>query len=179
MSRHEGFEESLARIDGLVRKLQDAADPALVAAAKELVQSIMDLHEAGLERILEIAAEAGVAGQLGSDPLIAGLLILYDLHPDPVEIRVHRAVAQVQPLLRSRGASVEVLRIAEDGVHLRLRSDGGCASTADSLRTAVQEAIYETAPDVAHVWMESASAAPGNAGFVPLQSVGGYQLRES
>ena len=68
------------------------------AAAKELVQLLMDLHGSGLERILEIVFQSGESGrriidELGEDPLVSGLLILYGLHPDDLQTRVERKLA--------------------------------------------------------------------------------------
>jgi hypothetical protein len=63
----------MQRIGGLVQEIESIADPAVRAATKNLVQSLMDLHGAALERTLEIVAEAGEPGmniidRLGRDP---------------------------------------------------------------------------------------------------------------
>ena len=53
------FQEQVGRIDGLVRKTRILPDPSLRGTARELVQSLMELHGAGLERILEIVSSTG------------------------------------------------------------------------------------------------------------------------
>jgi Fe-S cluster biogenesis protein NfuA len=184
MPQAEGFKERLARIDGLVGKLETSQDPAHRAATKELMQSIMELHGAGMERMLEITSEAADGGasiidRFGADPLVGSLLVLHGLHPSDLATRVNQALDKVGPMLKSRGATLELLNLDADKVHLRIRAEG-CASTSDNLRSAVQDAIYEAAPDVGHLLMEPEAVPAGSSGFVPLQSLGGLQpLRES
>src|SRR5678815_5684336 len=48
------FREDLQRIGGLVQEIEAIADPAVRAATKGLVQSLMDLHGAALEKALNI-----------------------------------------------------------------------------------------------------------------------------
>ncbi|HYL99300.1 MAG TPA: NifU family protein, partial [Blastocatellia bacterium] len=105
---HE-FQERIGRVDGLIQQLQSAADPALRAAARELVQSMVDLQGAGMERILEIVSQSGEAGDsivrsFAGDPIVSSLLILHDLHPDSFETRVQHAVDKVRPLLTKRSS---------------------------------------------------------------------------
>ena len=63
------------------------------AHAKELMESLMELHGAGFDRILEIAAAAGnndLIEAFARDNLVGSLLVLYGLHPDDFETRVRR-----------------------------------------------------------------------------------------
>jgi hypothetical protein len=53
------FREQIGRIEELVQNIDSTADPALRATARELVQSVMDLHSAAFERVLEIVTKAG------------------------------------------------------------------------------------------------------------------------
>ena len=66
-------------------------------AARDLVQLLMEVHGAGLERIMEIVFESGAPGtalidRLGQDPIVRNLLLLYSLHPDDMETRVVKAL---------------------------------------------------------------------------------------
>ncbi len=177
-SQSDGFQERLERVAELVRRLEATADPALRASATELMQSVMDLHGAGLERMLEIAAEAGENGEaiihrFGSDSLVSNLLVLHGMHPEDLQTRVGRALEKVRPMLRKRDAKVDLVKIEGERVHLRIHAEGhGCGSNADGLKTMVQDAIYEAAPDVAEVLVEP---APNKANFVSLQSLVGVQ----
>jgi Fe-S cluster biogenesis protein NfuA/nitrite reductase/ring-hydroxylating ferredoxin subunit len=148
----------------------------------EIVQELMDLHGAGLERMLELIHESNEGGQpmidrLAADPAVSGLLLLHDLHPVPLEERVMEALASVRPYLGTHGGNVELLGLSHDGVaHLRLEgSCHGCASSAVTLKLAIEQALNEAAPDLSGIDVEGVvenkpRAMP--AGFIPLQAVG-------
>lgn len=169
-------QQRIARIEELVQKIESTADPALRAATRELVQSVMDLHGAGIERILEILSKAGDAGarilqSLGNDELVSSLLILYDLHPDDFETRVTGGIEKARKLLARRSANLEVVAIGESTVHLRIEISGhSCGSTAHELETIVREALFETAPDAVEVRIDG-PPEPSASGFVPLASL--------
>jgi len=75
------FEKRLQSIEGLLGKIESTADPSLRADVQELVQAVMDLHGAGIERMLEVIRASGegadhVIHKLGRDELVASLLVL-------------------------------------------------------------------------------------------------------
>src|ERR1700675_3970617 len=91
--REKDFREEVERIGGMVQEIKSIPDPAVRAATKNLVQSLMDLHGAALEKALDIVADAGESGmniidRLGRDSLVSSVLILYGLHPEDIEARV-------------------------------------------------------------------------------------------
>src|SRR6185437_10230976 len=103
----------MQRIGGLVQEIDAIADPAVQAATKGLVQSLMDLHGAALEKALDIVADAGEPGlgiidRMGRDALVRSVLILYGLQPEDIETRVVKAVDRVRPQLRKQGCEVEL-----------------------------------------------------------------------
>ena len=57
------FQLKVQRIGDLVRDLENIADPESRVSAKALVQLLLDLHSAGLERVMEIVAGSGDTGQ--------------------------------------------------------------------------------------------------------------------
>jgi len=117
--------------------------------AEELVRLTADLYGAGIERILDIAFDAGqlndeVLAALAADELVANLLIVHGLHPYGVELRVEQALESVRPYLGSHGGDVELLDVTDAGV-VRLRllgSCNGCASSSVTLKLAVEGAIW-------------------------------------
>ncbi|HEX7177509.1 MAG TPA: NifU family protein [Pyrinomonadaceae bacterium] len=168
-------QQLIQRIEELVRKIEATADPEARSTGVELLQSLMELNGAGLERMMEMAAETGAAGHalidgFGRDELVRGLLLLYGLHPVALETRVAEALVKVRPYLQSHGGNVEVLGI-EDGV-VRLRLQGSCKScpsSAMTLKLAIEEAIYEAAPDVTSIEAEGVLEPPvASSGLVPL-----------
>lgn len=171
------MQQLIQRIEELIRKIETMADPDARASSLELVQSLMELHGAGLERMLEITAQTDEAGEalietVARDELVGGLLLLYGLHPVALDERVMQALDKVRPYLHSHGGNVEVLGI-EDGV-VRLRLQGSCQSCPSSsatLKLAIEEAILEAAPDVVAIEAEGAAetAVAAVPGFVPLE----------
>ena len=123
MADGRDFREDMQRIGGLVQEMESIADPAVRAATKGLVQSLMDLHGAALEKALDIVAEAGEPGmsiidRLGRDSLVSSVLILYGLHPEDLESRVVKAVERVRPQLRKQGCEVELLSVNDGAIRL-------------------------------------------------------------
>ncbi|MGH9512673.1 MAG: NifU family protein [Terriglobales bacterium] len=161
MSQKLEFQARTERIEELVRTLERADDPHLHAIAVELMQSVMELHGAGLQKLLEITSHSPDGDRLVEeflqDDLVSSLLLLHELHPDDMETRVLHAVEKMRPALQQQSADAELLGI-EDGV-IRLRvhgaSGGGCHSASPSaLRKEVEEAIYQAAPDALEITIE-------------------------
>jgi Fe-S cluster biogenesis protein NfuA len=154
------FQRRLERLDTLLQQAERGGDPAALARTREIVQTILELHAAGLERILEHVNQAGAAGAaildaFMRDDLAAGLLLLHGLHPLDLETRVRQALEGVRPYLRSHGGSVELLGI-DDGV-VRLRLEGnchGCPSSAVTMKQTIEEAIIAKAPEVMAIDVE-------------------------
>src|SRR5262245_37351497 len=85
----EEFRQRVRRIEALVETLEQTADPATRAAARELMATLLDLHRAGLARLLEVVGRAEVVAEAcADDELIRTLLLLHGLHPAPLEERV-------------------------------------------------------------------------------------------
>src|ERR1700687_5158545 len=87
MAQDTALLKRIQRIGEVVEQIESSGDPNARAVAKELLESLMALHGAALERILELASEAGEAGETiirkcGRDELVSSLLLLYGLHPE-------------------------------------------------------------------------------------------------
>ncbi len=167
-------QQLIQRIEELIRKIEAMSDPDARATGVELLQSLMELNASGIDRMMEMAAETGAAGQalidgFGRDEMVRGLLLLYGLHPVVLETRVAEALVKVRPYLQSHGGNVEVLGIEEGVVRLRLQgSCKSCPSSAMTLKLAIEEAIYEAAPDVTAIEAEGVLEPPAPSALVPL-----------
>jgi Fe-S cluster biogenesis protein NfuA len=168
------FEGQLHHLDGLLREADRIADPAARARLQQIVQAILDLHGAGLERLLEHVAGAGDAGQAvldawAADDVVSGMLLLHGLHPLGVEARVRQALDSVRPYLRSHGGDVELLEVHEGVVRLRLQgSCHHCPSSAVTMQQTVEEAICGRAPEVTAVEVEGAPERDGRRVALPV-----------
>jgi Fe-S cluster biogenesis protein NfuA len=158
------IQRRLQRIEELVRTLEAleaSTDSSVRSSALELMRSLMELHGAGIERMMEIAFDSGAHGgeiidRLAGDELVAKLLLLYDLHPHGLETRASRALEGVRPHLKSHGGNVELLGVADGVIRLRLQGNcNGCPSSAETLRQLIEQAIYEAAPDARAIEVES------------------------
>jgi len=173
------FQTKVQRIGELVGQLENITDAETRTSAKALLQLLLDLHATGLERVMEIVAQSGEPGlntidDLGRDPLVSSLLVLYGLHPLDFESRVAQAVEKVRPQVRKGGGELELLDTASGVVRLQLHVSGhGCASTGKTLKTMVEDALYEAAPDMGRLLIEGLEEQPGSSGFVPLGKLGG------
>jgi Fe-S cluster biogenesis protein NfuA len=128
--------------------------PGALALAEDLLAELMGLYGAGLQRILDRLATADPAalGDLATDPLVAGLMALHDLHPVDLRTRVEQALEQVRPYLGSHGGGVRLLGIEGDTVQLELQgSCDGCGSSAATVQYAVEGAVREAAPEISRI----------------------------
>jgi Fe-S cluster biogenesis protein NfuA/nitrite reductase/ring-hydroxylating ferredoxin subunit len=169
------FQLRLQKIDELVRTIEQAADPNIRASAVELMQSLMELYGNGFERMLEIVFDSGPDGAkvidaLADDDLVESLLLLHGLHPLDLETRVMLALDKVRPYLQSHKGNVDLIGIDEGVVRLKLQgSCDGCASSAMTLKLAIEEAIYEKAPDIVGLEVEGVVEERKPAGLVQLE----------
>ena len=161
MARLTDFERRVQLIAEHVQTLESATDPRVQSTTRELVSTILELHEAGIARILEIVREAGdiaqpIIDRVGEDALTRSLLLLYGLHPEPLDSRVTKGLEKARPYLLSHGGNVELVAIDESGA-VKLRLEGschGCPSSALTLRLAIEDAIRDAAPDVTSIVVE-------------------------
>ncbi|MFN2533326.1 MAG: hypothetical protein ABR555_18745 [Pyrinomonadaceae bacterium] len=165
-------------IERLVREFETITDAELREKVVTLVQSLMALHAAGIERLVQIITEQEkssrlIVDKLANDGLIAGLLVLYGLHPLSLEMRVERGLERLQfnPIIKS--ASLALIGISEGIVRLRVQNQSSCHSSKQALRTAVEEALYEAAPDVTEIQFVEEAQKESAVSFVPLISLRG------
>jgi Fe-S cluster biogenesis protein NfuA len=182
MPQDKDLQKRMQRIGGIVEQLETTADPNARAVAKELLESLMALHGAALERILSIACEAGEAGEgvvrkFGQDQLISSVLLLYGLHPDDMRTRVTAALEKSHGFLDSHGANAELASISEDGtVTLRLTlKPGGCGSTAATVKSTLEVAIQDAAPDATSILVQEADNGMPRSGFVSVAQLASGQ----
>lgn len=174
MPNDSDLQQHLGQIDQLVAQIQSEANPEFRDRAIKLVELLLEVHGAGLDRIMELTTENGPAGnalvdRFVADPLLSSLLLLHGLHPVDFETRVRQALDKVRPYLMAHKGNVELLGV-EDGV-IRLRLEGscnGCPSSSQTLKNAIIEALDELAPDSAGLEVEGVVPPKANAVFVPL-----------
>jgi Fe-S cluster biogenesis protein NfuA len=153
------------RIEELVSRIEKSGDPAMRAVASELLQAVIELHGVALDRILDAVAALpeGIAAieRMASDDLVSNVLSLHGIHPVPLDTRVMAALEKARPYLKSHGGDVELASIENGTVHVQLHGTcGSCSSSSETLKSTVEKAIYDVAPEVVTVVSETVPAAP-------------------
>jgi len=153
----------VGRIEAQLAALERVEDERTRSTALDAVQGLVDLYGETLGRMMRHMAQAcgaDVVAALAADELVGHMLLLHDLHPVALADRVRQALEEMRPYLRSHGGNVELLGV--DAGIARVRFDGschGCASSAATLRDAIEQAVRRAAPELEDVVAES--EAPG------------------
>jgi hypothetical protein len=148
-----------AEIESLIRKMGALGDSEATAQAQTLVRLLMSLYGAGLSRMLEIVRTEGggpqaVLDRLASDPLLASLLVLHDLHPHPIDIRVQRALVELRPHLPA-DTHLTLVAIDTDSVRVRVEQSAYEPARSDgTIRLAIERAIQEAAPEIGGIQID-------------------------
>jgi Fe-S cluster biogenesis protein NfuA len=175
------FQEQVRQLGKLITQFDQMPESPQKTACREVVQLLMDVHGAGLNRMMEIVFESegpgpAIIDKLGHDTITSSLLLLYSLHPDDLETRVHKAMERIAPRLRKVSCSADLVHIQEGVVRVRVTtSDHSCGSSTNDVRAIVEEGVYELAPDVASLEILGLEER-SNSGFVAIESLVGLNL---
>jgi Fe-S cluster biogenesis protein NfuA len=180
MTKHDEVEQRAKSIEVSLANIEAAADPALKTVAQELVRALMELHGAGLKRMLAIVRELGDSGgavvaRFGNDELVRSVLLLYGLHPDDIRTRVGAALEATRASLKPHGATAELVSVDENGVvtvRVHMQSSG-CGSSSRLAKQRIEAALEEAAPDAARIVVEDRNIAVAGPGFVPISELQG------
>ena len=161
---------SISRIDELVHRIESLPDAEARSTAIDLVQAIMSLHAAALERVLDIvdASAPELLPALGADEVVSRVLVLHGIHPEDFGTRFARAIDRLQRYFDSRGAGIEVLEAVPE--RIRVRFTGNRPGSGPAARKSIEDAIYEMVPEVGELIVEGAGEEH-ESGFVPLASL--------
>ena len=160
------------RVERLLAEFEAVADPTLAARAEELVRTVVEFYGAALERVVELVPEP-VLERLAGDQLVAGVLVVHDLHPHSLHQRVQHALDGVRPYLGSHSGDVSFLEITDEGV-LRLALGGscnGCPSSMVTVKLAIEQAIEHAAPEIVRIEVEGVvpeQTGPGGRPLLPI-----------
>jgi len=168
------FQGRIERIAEMIHRLEAIPAAAQRNQMRELLQAVLELHGAALERMLAIVAEVGdpelrLGDALLRDSLVASLLLLHGLHPHDLNTRVRDAIEKAQGVLRGYGARVTFA--GAPGRNVRLEVNGvDSPHTAKAVRTVLEEEIYGVAPDAASLTILGLEHFE-TPGFVPLEQI--------
>lgn len=143
------FDRAVAELQTLVETLERDGDER----ALHLLDLIDAIHRPAMELI--------AAGRL-EHPVVQAVLGMYS--PDPLddEMAAEEALDHVRSYIESHGGELELLRVEEGVVHVRLSGACvGCAGSAITLRRGVEEALREHMPGFREMVAHEPEAAPG------------------
>src|SRR3979411_2574705 len=111
------FRLQTERVEKLAARLESAGDPEIRATALDLVQSVVELHGAALQRLVDSLMRTPAGQQILSEALendlISSMLLLHNLHLDDLETRVLRGIEKARPYLKSHGGDVELAAVRD------------------------------------------------------------------
>jgi len=168
----------VAQTEALLNQLDSLEEGEAKSVALETIQTLFELYGEGLRRIVEQMTRSSATGLMDAykqDELISHLLLMHDLHPDPIERRVQQALDEVRPYMESHGGNVELLGVEAGVAYLRLvGSCHGCLASATTMKLAVEKAVHKFAPELLAIEAEGAVEPPPRPleGFIPVSNVG-------
>jgi hypothetical protein len=121
---------------------------------------VTDLYGAGIARIIHtaIAADgprgAALLEELAEDDLVASLLLVHDLHPTSLRVRVENVLADVRSSFTE--ADVRLVHLDEESLTIRLRivASGSSPAATAALERRVREAVEAALPELEQVEMD-------------------------
>jgi Fe-S cluster biogenesis protein NfuA len=162
-------EARLGRLDELLEGIESAPGPT-TRSATEAVALLTEVYGEALARVLDHADEQ-LAERLAEDELLAHLMVLHDIHPEPAERRAARAVERLRPAVQERGGDVEWAGVEGQVARVRLTTGGGCGSGCggggSEVTDAVRAAVLAVAPELTAVEPVTETAPA----FVPLTTL--------
>ena len=153
------FEQRFALVEGLLAQLSTSADPEAKLVTREILATVLELHQRGLARMPELAGDQ-IRPALVRDEHVSAMLLLHGLHPLPLDARVSSAVERLRLSLHDR---LEDVMVQTHGGRIALRvvpAANACSSTRAALKHAFEEALLTAVPDAESVSVEIAVPAP-------------------
>jgi Fe-S cluster biogenesis protein NfuA len=157
--------DRLARLDEGLGRLEQTPG-ATAGTALDAVTMLTEVYGEALARVME-HIPAAAAESLVEDELVGHLLVLHDVHPEPVERRVSRTLDGLRPRLNRQGFEVDLVGIEAGTARVGLKG-GGCGGGAAPAGELVREAVLAAAPELAGVDLVAPKAPPA---FVPVDSL--------
>src|SRR5215216_4376174 len=157
-AQEEDAERIIGRLNMLVEELELYPDTELRDKALDLVQLIMQLYGEALRRVLAtidtLPLKDQVLSRLLTDEVIRAMLLIHGLLPVALEDRVATALKHLRPILLSQGADVELLGIIDGRARMRLMRKGSGAPPIATLKSEIEKALSEAAPDLLGIEIE-------------------------
>jgi Fe-S cluster biogenesis protein NfuA/nitrite reductase/ring-hydroxylating ferredoxin subunit len=151
--------------------------PTAAAGNEDLVGQVTERYGVALRRLMQILQNLGKLDDatieaLTADELVSGLLLAHGAHPLSLKARVTGALERTRPYLGSHGGDVELEGISPDGVvRLKLLATHEGTTSIASLRSAVEKALREAAPEVTALDVVEGEKPAGPSGRISVDAL--------
>jgi Fe-S cluster biogenesis protein NfuA len=175
-----GYDEILVRIGELAEELTSYPDPKVAEKVEELLDWVDVFHHTGLGRLIEMTRQWRgeiFLENVAKDPITGTFLDLYGLGEgeeatEEAEAAVHAALESVRPLVESHGGHIDVEKVIDGVVTLRLKGTcDGCPSSSATLTYGVEAALRENWPNFRRMEVLEGDATSVNPEAVDLECV--------
>lgn len=151
------LQRMMNRIGELIGEIEQSADAETRERARELVQTVLDVHRVGLARLVELSRTP--VEELAAEESIALLFSLHDLHQDDAAARVRAAIDALAPRLLEEGVAVELAAVDGERVRIGLKAAGTVRAHVAGLRGELERVVRRSAPEIIAVDIDGLEAS--------------------
>ncbi|TMR00755.1 NifU family protein [Actinomadura soli] len=161
----------LGRLDETLGRLERTPG-ATAETALDAVTFLTEVYGEALARVMDRASDdSRLIEAILDDDLVGHLLVLHEIHPEPVERRVARALDALRPRLRRKGADAELVGIQEETAQVRVKAGGCGCGGAEPVEDVVREAVLAAAPELVGVHVATPDTSTSTKTFVPVEAL--------
>jgi nitrite reductase/ring-hydroxylating ferredoxin subunit/Fe-S cluster biogenesis protein NfuA len=177
VAQEPDFDALAAKVDQAFASVQ-GLDADAKTKGVALKNAIEEFHKVGLTRIVH-GLKADPRGlellmELAAEPSVYALFSMHGLIRANLRTRVSRVIEMIRPHIQSQGGDVELNSVEGNVAFLKMPGSKGCSTTANALRTSIEEAIRAQVPEIqtievvpnepaAEVLVQIISSPPGGA----------------
>lgn len=161
--RDEQVRQELTRLNDLLGELEETPGPA-GDIAREALSALTQVYGEALARALGYVVDTSQRAAFLDDELLGHLLVLHDLHPEPVDARVARVLAGLSAALGDHGTA-EFIGVTDGVATVRL-TKRGCGSSMAGIEEVLREEVLALAPELSGV--EFVPDAAREPTFIPV-----------
>jgi nitrite reductase/ring-hydroxylating ferredoxin subunit/Fe-S cluster biogenesis protein NfuA len=169
VQQEEDFQALAERVDRVLDSIKGLPEDARMKAM-ELKKAIEAFHEHALRKLVRMFRETDAGKELllkaVEDPSIYAMFLMHGIIKQDMFTRVAAALEEVRPYMRSHGGDVELVKVEEKTVYVRLQGAcSGCSLSAVTLKNGVEEAIKARIPEIENVVRVEDEVASGYLPF--------------
>ena len=137
------LDDLLEELDSRIKALEQLPYPEVQQQVLAILQLVDQIHRPALQQLSGRLKSAGAWEDCLQDDAVVVIAGLYNLHGDQRE-EVELALDMVRPYIESHGGSVELAKVEEGTVHVRLLgSCQNCSASSETLKNGVLTALQE------------------------------------